>query len=68
MVAAEDLILSKLLWAKAGGSELQRRDVRGMVALQAAPSCSCTKRCCDRILVSSLPLLDRSDRYTSRSC
>ena len=31
LVAPEDLVLSKLLWAKAGGSELQLRDVRNLV-------------------------------------
>jgi hypothetical protein len=36
MVSAEDLVLSKLLWAKDSGSELQRRDVRGILAVQKA--------------------------------
>jgi hypothetical protein len=31
IVTAEDLILSKLLWAKDSGSELQRRDVRSLL-------------------------------------
>ncbi len=33
LVSPEDLILSKLLWAKAGGSELQRRDVRQLIRM-----------------------------------
>jgi hypothetical protein len=33
LVSPEDLILSKLVWAKAGGSELQRRDVRGLLRM-----------------------------------
>jgi hypothetical protein len=32
IVTAEDLLLSKLAWAKAGGSELQLRDARNLVA------------------------------------
>jgi hypothetical protein len=36
MIAPEDLILSKLLWAKDSRSELQLRDVRGILALQGA--------------------------------
>jgi hypothetical protein len=31
----EDLILSKLVWAKAGESELQRRDVRNLLSASA---------------------------------
>lgn len=31
-VSKEDLILSKLVWAKDSGSELQRRDVRNLLA------------------------------------
>lgn len=34
MVAPEDLVLSKLLWAKDTGSELQLRDVRSIIRLQ----------------------------------
>lgn len=34
MVSPEDLILSKLVWAKDSGSELQRRDVRGVLKVQ----------------------------------
>jgi hypothetical protein len=33
IVSLEDLILSKLVWAKESGSELQRRDVRSLLAL-----------------------------------
>jgi hypothetical protein len=33
LVSPEDLILSKLMWAKRGGSELQRRDVRQLLRL-----------------------------------
>jgi hypothetical protein len=33
LVSPEDLILSKLVWAKAGGSELQRRDVRRLLRM-----------------------------------
>ncbi len=32
IVSKEDLILSKLVWAKAGESELQRRDVRNLLS------------------------------------
>lgn len=35
IAAKEDLILSKLLWAKDSGSELQRRDVRNLLASRA---------------------------------
>ena len=31
VVSREDLILSKLLWARDSGSELQRRDVRSLL-------------------------------------
>jgi hypothetical protein len=31
IVSREDLILSKLVWAKDSGSELQRRDVRTLL-------------------------------------
>lgn len=33
MVTAEDLLLSKLVWASESGSELQLRDARTLVAL-----------------------------------
>jgi hypothetical protein len=33
LASPEDLILSKLMWAKAGGSDLQRRDVRQLVRM-----------------------------------
>jgi len=36
MVAPEDLILSKLVWAKDSHSELQLRDVRGVLKFQRA--------------------------------
>ena len=32
IASKEDLILSKLVWAKAGESELQRRDVRNLLS------------------------------------
>jgi len=32
IVSREDLILSKLVWARDGGSELQRRDVRALLS------------------------------------
>jgi hypothetical protein len=35
MIAPEDLVLSKLVWAKKGGSELQLRDVRSVILAQA---------------------------------
>ena len=35
MVGKEDLILSKLAWAKPTGSELQLRDVRALLATGA---------------------------------
>jgi hypothetical protein len=34
MIAPEDLILSKLVWAKDSRSEMQLRDIRGIMALQ----------------------------------
>jgi hypothetical protein len=34
MVSAEDLVLSKLLWARDSRSELQLRDVRSVLASQ----------------------------------
>jgi hypothetical protein len=34
-MCAVDLILSKLVWAKAGESELQRRDVRNLLSTSA---------------------------------
>jgi hypothetical protein len=34
IIAPEDLVLSKLVWAKDSRSELQLRDVRGIIALQ----------------------------------
>ena len=36
IVSPEDLVLSKLLWAKDSRSELQLRDVRSIIALQPA--------------------------------
>lgn len=36
IVSPEDLVLSKLVWAKESRSELQLRDVRGIIALQPA--------------------------------
>ena len=35
IVSPEDLVLSKLLWAKESRSELQLREVRSIIALQA---------------------------------
>ena len=35
IASKEDLILSKLVWAKAGDSELQRRDVRNLLSTSA---------------------------------
>ena len=35
VIAPEDLVLSKLVWAKDSRSEMQLRDVRGIIALQA---------------------------------
>jgi hypothetical protein len=34
MISPEDLVLSKLVWAKDSRSELQFRDVRSIMALQ----------------------------------
>lgn len=34
MVSPEDLILSKLVWARGSGSDVQTRDVRGVIAAQ----------------------------------
>ena len=36
VVAPEDLILSKLVWGQASGSELQRRDVKGVLQSRIA--------------------------------
>jgi hypothetical protein len=36
VVSAEDLILSKLEWARASRSEVQFRDVRNMIAAQTS--------------------------------
>lgn len=36
MVSVEDLILSKVLWSRDSRSEVQLRDVRGIIALQAS--------------------------------
>ncbi|MCR4333204.1 MAG: hypothetical protein NUV34_10970, partial [Sulfuricaulis sp.] len=35
LVSKEDLILSKLLWAKQSASEMQRRDVQNLLATGA---------------------------------
>jgi hypothetical protein len=34
VASAEDVVVSKLPWARAGGSERQLRDVAGVVAVQ----------------------------------
>ena len=34
MVSPEDLVLSKLAWARAGGSDLQARDARAIIVVQ----------------------------------
>lgn len=34
MVSPEDLILSKLVWTRGSGSDVQTRDVRGVIAVQ----------------------------------
>jgi hypothetical protein len=34
VASAEDVVVSKLVWARGGGSERQLRDVAGVVAVQ----------------------------------
>lgn len=60
LVSAEDLILSKLNWSKDSGSELQRRDVRGL--LRDAPALDHTymNTWADRLGIR--PLLDEARR------
>ena len=54
MVSAEDLVLSKLVWAKDSRSELQLRDVRHIVAAQPALDWAYVERWADAVDVGAL--------------
>ena len=54
MVSAEDLVLSKLLWAKDSRSELQLRDVRHIVAGQPGLDWAYVERWADALDVREL--------------
>jgi len=54
IIAPEDLILSKLVWAKDSRSELQFRDVRSIIALQPALDWSYMERWALRLTVATL--------------
>jgi hypothetical protein len=54
IVAPEDLILSKLLWAKEGGSALQLRDVRQIVGAQQVLDWPYLELWAENITVSAL--------------
>ena len=54
MVSVEDLVLSKLLWAKDSHSELQLRDVRHIVAAQPALDWAYVERWADAVDVRAL--------------
>ena len=54
MVSAEDLVLSKLLWAKDSRSELQLRDVRHIVAAQPGLDWAYVERWADEVNVREL--------------
>lgn len=54
MVAPEDLVLSKLIWAKAGGSELQLRDVRNLVTSVDSLDWRYLEEWADRLSVAQL--------------
>jgi hypothetical protein len=52
IVSREDLILSKLAWAKESGSELQLRDVRALLAAQVDEAY--LQSCADELWVAEL--------------
>lgn len=54
MISPENLVLSKLLWAKDSRSELQLRDVRGILALQPTLDWSYLDRWGIRLTVAAL--------------
>lgn len=54
IISPEDLVLSKLVWAKDSGSELQLRDVRSIIALQAGLDWPYVERWALRLSVSQM--------------
>ena len=54
VISAEDLILSKLVWAKRSPSELQLRDVRAMISVQLDLDWPHIDRWAARLTVASL--------------
>ena len=54
MVSAEDLVVSKLLWARDSHSELQLRDVRHLIAAQPALDWAYVERWADAVDVRAL--------------
>lgn len=54
VISPEDLVLSKLVWAKDSRSELQFRDVRGIIALQPALDWPYVERWALRLTVAGL--------------
>ena len=54
MISPEDLVLSKLVWAKDSRSELQLRDVRGVIALQPGLDWPYMERWALRLTVAGL--------------
>jgi hypothetical protein len=54
IISPEDLILSKLVWAKDGRSELQLRDVRNIIALQPGLDWTYVDRWAIRLTVATL--------------
>lgn len=54
VIAPEDLILSKLAWAKQSRSELQLRDVRAMITVQQHLDWTYIDRWAARLTVTSL--------------
>jgi hypothetical protein len=55
LIAAEDLVLSKLVWAKQSRSELQFRDIRSIVAVQPRLDWPYIDRWATRLTVAKLP-------------
>jgi hypothetical protein len=54
VISPEDLVLSKLVWAKDTRSDLQLRDVRGIIALQPALDWPYMDRWAIRLTVAAL--------------
>jgi hypothetical protein len=54
MISPEDLVLSKLVWAKDSRSELQFRDVRSIIALQPDMDWPYIERWAGRLTVAAL--------------